>query len=299
MTFTRRALTLAALAWSGAMSAQEAPKPVEGPEVVVTARRETEAEVREFVGALTQASGSLGQLSRFETRQACPATVGVSPGQSKTVVARMRRVAASAGVPVAKPGCVPNILVIVTADKKAFINALSRKHPYYLGGLSDREVRRLINDPAPAAAWQLAGPQVSGDGNEIQSLDDDPYPVNDTTRAATRVSPSARPQFVAAVVVVEARALDGLTPTQLADYATMRAFARTDPAKLANSTAPTILKILDAPMGSEIPITLTPWDLGFLKALYAAPGDAYAPTQRSAMRKALSKELAGERPKSD
>ena len=37
------------------------------------------------------------------------------------------------------------------------------------------------------------------------------------------------------VVVVQASALDGLTTTQLADYAAMRAFVRTDPAKLRSA----------------------------------------------------------------
>ena len=75
----------------------------------------------------------------------------------------------------------------------------------------------------------------------------------------------SRPHFIAAVVVVELDALGGLTVTQLADYAAMRAFARTDPRRLKGTGAPTILSAIEAPMNSPVPLTLTEWDLAFLQ----------------------------------
>ena len=78
--------------------------------------------------------------------------------------------------------------------------------------------------------------------------------------------------------------------TQVADYAAMRIFARTDPAKLKGS-APTILDILEAPMGSAVPVTLTDWDLGFLRSLYASHGRQYANRQRKEMEGLLRKDL--------
>ena len=293
--YLRRALTAVALAGATALPAQP-PEP-SSDEVVVTGRRETDAEIRDFVGALTEAPVGT-QLSRFETREVCPTTVGVTPGQRQAVIARLRTVAGAAGVPLAKEKCVPNVLVIVTADKRAFMEALIAKHRYLLGELSSDRARKLANDPSPAAAWQLAGPQLKGDGQEIWT-DYELYPTNQTSRAASRIALPARPQFAAAAVVIEARALDGLTTIQLADYAAMRTFARTEPARLADLQAPTILKVLDTPMGGAVPITLTTWDLGFLKALYGAPANVTAASQRSAMRKSLTGELAKPSPAGD
>lgn len=86
-------------------------------------------------------------------------------------------------------------------------------------------------------------------------------------------------------------ALAGLTLVQLANYAAMRAFARTDPARLAQSAAPTILHVLDAPIGSAVPVTLTQWDLSFLRALYASSANNYATRQRSEMRRLVRDDL--------
>lgn len=278
----RSFLTLAALACAPVAAAQEASRPADSPEIVVTGARTTEEEIRAFVGAVAPTPGQ-NQLSRFETRAVCPAMVGAAAGPREAIVNRMRAVAGSADVPVAKAGCMPNVLVIVTRDKKAFIEALRRKQPDYFETLSANQVRRLADEPARAVAWQLAGPQLDADGVEIEDDFSIGLPVNRTGRAGSRITAATRPHFAAAVVVVEGGALDGLTTTQLADYAAMRAFARIDPAQLARSGAPTILKVLDAPMGSAVPVTLTAWDLALLRGLYAAPENLRAPAQRSAI----------------
>ena len=86
--------------------------------------------------------------------------------------------------------------------------------------------------------------------------------------------------------------LSGLTVIQLADYAAMRAFAQVDPSRLEKSAAPTILTILDAPMGSAVPITLTEWDLAYLKALYSSTENRLAGQQRHEMGNKIARELS-------
>jgi hypothetical protein len=97
--------------------------------------------------------------------------------------------------------------------------------------------------------------------------------------------------FEAAALIVEQGALDGLSTTQLADYAAMRLFAKTDPQRLAGSSAPTIMGILDAPMGSAVPLTLTDWDLSFLRGLYASPNNLYAGAQRSTITRQITSDM--------
>lgn len=283
------ALAAAAQLPAAPPSADPAVPPAAG-EVVVTARRDTANEVRDFVGALTP-SPTNSTLARFETRAVCPAATGVTPAYAQAIAARMRRVAASAGVPVAKRKCLANVLVMITADKRAFIAALRAGYPMYLAGLSRADIRRIAADPAPAAAWQLAGPGLNADGVELAADPDSGMQVNKTGLAGSRISASGRPHFAGAIVVIERGALVGLTVTQVADYAAMRTFARTDPARLADAGPPTILKVLDAPMGSTVPLTLTTWDLGFLRALYDSPENVSAATQRSAIGRALAREV--------
>jgi hypothetical protein len=278
------------LALAAPAVAQETRQPVDGQEIVVTGNADVERQLTDFIGALTQAPGG-GQISRFET-PVCPTVVGASPAQKDALIGRMKVVAKAAGLAVGGSRCAPNVLLVVTPDKRAFLDALRVKHPYYFGEMSRSAVRRLIAEPGPSAAWQVDGPPLDADGQELSTKDG--VAVNRTTRIGSRLSASGRPQFAAAAVVVESKALDWLTTTQIADYAAMRAFTRADPSKLPNS-APTILNILEAPMDSEVPITLTPWDLAFLRAFYAAPPNLTTASQRTQIRRGVLREL--EKPK--
>ena len=293
------ALLLTALVLAQPAGAQARPERSDGEQIVVTGNRDLKREVRDFVRALTPAPVH-GQLSRFE-REVCPTAIGTLPSQKQKLVGRMRRVADAAGIPLAREDCSPNVLLIVTEDKDEFINALRRQHPTFLGDMTSREVRRLLRDAGPAAAWQVDGPPLNADGQPIgiarltvadeQPDADASFYLNDTSRAAARLSVGARGHFAAAVVLVESRALEGLTTTQLADYAAMRAFARMQPSRLPAGGPSTILRVLEAPMGSSVPLTLTPTDLRFLRGLYASAKNHYAGAQRSEIRQAVQAEL--------
>ena len=275
------------LASAGAAPASAQDKPKADPEIVVTGTRDAEGQIRDFVRALTRPSSD-GQFARFEAA-ICPAAVGVSDSQKQAIAARIRRVAKAAGIAVGKQDCTPNVLLVVTNEKTGFIESLWKAHSEYFRGMSAGEVRRLARAPGPAAVWHVDGPLLDADGAEIPQGRDGPY-INRTTRVGSRLTTGARPQFAAAAVVVEAKALEGLTTTQLADYAAMRAFARTDPSRLPG-TAPTILNVLEAPMGSEVPIPLTSWDVAFLRSLYEAPATLSAAARRSEIRRGMEEQL--------
>ena len=269
-------------------SAQERPGDKDSSEIVVKGMRDQKREISDFVGALTDAPIG-GQLSRFE-EPACPAAVGLSPAQNKTVASRMRSVAAAAGAPLGKQDCSPNVLVVVTDDKQAVIAQLEKK---YTNALGDRV--KAPKQSGPAAVWHLEG-VLDANGVPVGvavDTGDDPggHYVVEMGDGASRIRPASRPHFLASVLVVEPDAIAGLTTTQLADYATVRLLARTDPSRLGKSAAPTILNILDAPMGSTVPVTLTHWDFGFLKALYRSGEGRYANQQRKEMQGLLRKEL--------
>lgn len=290
MPVVRRSLFAAfILVLAPAAAAQEQPADAQ---IVVTGTRDLDREVADFVAALTPATGK-GQLSRFET-EICPAAAGLLPAQKAALVERMRRVAKAAELGVGGAKCRPNVLVLATRDKRALIETLAARHPEYLRGLSKSEIKRLVATPGPAAAWHLAGPPRTADGFELPWDGGMGTYVNRTTRTGSRIVMPVRPQTAAAVVVIETKALAGLTTTQVADYAAMRTLLRADPAALGDSAAPTILKVLEAPMGSEVPMTLTRWDLGALHAAYDSPLNLRAAAERSAIRKRLTDTLGKE-----
>lgn len=282
------ALAGLALAQPSGASAQEPAREPDASPIVVQGTRDRDRQIANFVEALTDAPFR-GQLSRFDWA-VCPAAVGLSDAQNRDIAARMRRVAAGAGIDVAEGDCRPNVLVMIAGSKRGLIESLARRYPAYFTDISRRGVRRLARSEGPAAAWHVET-LVGSDGRPMQrDILTGQYAL-ETSADATRLRPMSRPHFVMAVVVVEAASLAGLTTTQVADYAAMRAFARTDPARLENAAAPTILTVLDAPMGSAVPITLTQWDLSFLRSLYAAPEGHYVNQQRRDIRHRMRRDL--------
>ena len=118
-------------------------------------------------------------------------------------------------------------------------------------------------------------------------------------RRASELSPSRRSSL--SIVVVDVKAAAGLTTTELADYAVMRTFAATDPDRVVKTGVPTILGVLGQPYDKALPVTLTYWDLGLLKALYSTDNAYYARYQRGEMEQVVKEELErsgkGEEPK--
>ncbi len=259
----------------------------DGSTIVIEGLREREKEIERFVGALTEAPVR-GQLARFDWA-ICPAVAGLTEAQNQAIVERMRRVAQAADMDVAAPACRPNAIVIVTPDKDRMMRWLRRQAPgLFIDPLGDRI--RIDDQEGPAIAWQVQG-RLDADGMEASVDLVGNYYVVESTISPSRITAASRPHFQASVLVVEVDALKGLTTTQVADYAAMRVFARTDPERLDRSSAPTILRILDSPIGSEVPITLTEWDLGFLRGLYGSAENHYASRQRHEIRRRLRQDL--------
>ena len=141
----------------------------------------------------------------------------------------------------------------------------------------------ISHDKSPATAWHLLGMK------DRAGRESDFYVYGEVP---SLVRPIARPHFLASVLVVEARALAGLTTTEFADYAAMRSFAQLNPLEMKDQSVPTILRILDAAAETAVPLTLTRWDLAFLRGLYGSAYNQYAGTQQREIKRSMLKDLA-------
>jgi hypothetical protein len=215
--------------------------------------------------------------------------MGLSDSDNAAIAARLRKVAEAAAIPLRKVGCRPNVFVVVTRDKQAFVELLRKQYPVYFAEFGSDDVRRLAQAPG-VSAWHVKG-LLTEDGLPIRTDPLDGYYVNELTGVPSRMRPTTRPHFIASIVVAELEALGGLTTMQLADYAAMRAFAQLDPSRLKKVAAQTILTIFDAPMGTAVPITLTQWDLAYLRSLYGSAENRYVGQQRGEMKQLMRKEL--------
>lgn len=283
---------LAAL-FSAATATQAGAPPAAAPptpsDIIVQGERQKEERIRGFIDALTNVP-SFGQIGRFHS-SICPAVVGLPAAQVRLISDRMRRVAQAAAIRVGPANCKPNVFLMAVPDKRGAIDELYRKFPAYFSGISDKDVRRLAAAPQPVVAWQIKG-RVNADGEFLKKPVGRDYYVNEGTHSASRMAAASMPDFVASIVMIELKAIGGLSVTQVADYTAMRAFADTDPRRAAGSGAPTILTILDAGENQAVPLTLTHWDLGYLKSLYTTSNAYYAGYQRGDMEHVLKKELA-------
>jgi hypothetical protein len=282
----RPVVFLAALLATAAQAQTAAPA-ADQP-IVVTGQKDTPKAVDEFVKSLTPTTYG-GQLSRFE-HNVCPKVFGLAQPQAEAVEARIRLIAKSVGVAVSDGRCAPNVLLLVTSDKTAFLKELQRHSADYFG-LTDRQFRDLERLPGPAVAWQVQGPMVNADGQELTEDTTQGVVTNRTIARSSRITVPVHPQFDTSVVLVERKALVGLTTTQLADYTALRALTAADPSRLANSGAPTILHVLDVPIGGEAPITMTSWDFGFLSNYYDAQRNLGTGAQRSAIARGMTKDI--------
>ena len=276
----------------------QAPAP-DNSNIVVEGVKDRAKKISNFVKDLTPSDLSYNQLSRWEV-PVCPAAFGLAPQQSAFVVDRMRSVGKAAGVPLAGPRCDPNVLVIVTTNKGALLAALEKRHPdYFPGDWTGGKIRQLEQDPYPVAAWRFEG-LLSTDGLRLADSTSVFDPVDPaglvaatapTTAPASRLRPPGRRDVLTSILIVQSNALTGLTTTQFADYAAMRAFVGSDPRKVRASSSDTILKVLDAPLGTAVPMSLTSFDLSFLKAFYASRMESYAGVQRSDIAWRMNRDL--------
>jgi hypothetical protein len=258
-------------------------------DIIVKGERIKHEQITGFIKALSNVP-SAGQIGRFHSA-VCPAAVGLPKRQGDAVAERMRRVAAAADIRIARGTCTPNVFLIAVPDKRAAIRQLSSQFPAYFGEMTARQIKQLANDPRPAVAWQVEN-RLSADGEELEKPIGTDFYIVKGTGSGSRIRAGSVPNFIASIVMVDLNSIGGLTVTQVADYAAMRAFAETDPARASHAGAPTILTILDAADSQPIPLTLTAWDLGYLKSLYTTSNAYYASYHRGEMAHVLKQELA-------
>lgn len=284
----RRLLAACALAASAtAMPAWAQQSTDQDPGIVVEGELEQERKIKAFIGAFTKAPPR-GQIGQFHS-QVCPIVLGVGDEQGMLVNQRIRKIARAAEVPVAGERCRPNVLVLIVSDKRGLVAELDRKQPWLFGERSNREIRALIEAPGDAVAWHVAT-MINRDGRPMYS-DRDGMQIARTMGSTSRIFSQAKPTFKGAILVIDRDAIAGLSTTQLADYAAMRLFADTDPAD-APAGAATILTLLeDWEANRPTPLTMTPWDLSFLKSLYGTSNDLYATAQRGQMESQFKREL--------
>jgi len=251
-----------------------------------------------------------GQFGRFE-QGLCPKAIGVNDALGKEITDRIRKVAKAANMDVADSPCTPNLIIITAANKKGMISALRKSRPLYVKGVGVDALNQLADAPRPFMSWQVTdvvgadGMPVSGAGESKATMDvvdgsssragegtnryEGQFARVNTTVSASRLRSAVKPRVLAAIVIVETKALSNVSTRQLADFALVRAMV---PTVVHEGEAPasSILNLFDVPLANG-PQSVTWFDLGFLRAMANTRSDAFANIQRNTIQHQMVKEV--------
>ena len=266
-------------------------------DILVTGERDRAGAVHQFVESVTLESDD--QIARFAT-PVCPASFGLAPAHNEVVAERLRLIARHVGIPVAEPDCRPNLVVVVTDGGERFFRELRRERPLLFTDLELSDVRAMMRLEGPVRAWQLVLPH-GADGRPLEriawlQMGNGPPRYIPHGYRLPGVMPSlnqrpTRQDLMAAFVVFDLDAVEGLTLLQIADHAAMRAFARTASAGLPPRRS--ILTLFAERRAGGAPAEeLTGWDEAYLRALYRGSNALSAHRQRANVARTMRRELA-------
>jgi hypothetical protein len=258
---------LAALLGAVSAAAQETPSPALDDDIVVTGERPTHREVSRQARDITAIGSDVRDrpLARIEDRL-CPGVIGLKRDGAELMIDRIRWNAERLHMWMADDtDCRPNLIVAFVDDGKAELAGLVDRQPWLFADLATHERRALLAEDGPVRVWTTALDRTR-DGMPIERRENltDP-PVVAMWMAHSKLYLTIREDITQVVVLFDRAGVRGKSIIQLADYATMRGFARTRPAQ-GDAALDTILALFDPE--HEPPQQLTDFDQAYLRSVY-------------------------------
>ena len=165
------AIALAALAAGVPSTAQAPAAPAPAPSdttIVVTGKAEPPAhkDVYDQAQDVTRIDPRLVYevaLPRFAS-PLCPGVMGLKDTYAQAMADRMRADAARLRLPLARPGCAPNVLVAFVDSGQATLGELQRKHPALFELVPESERQEMLTGEAPVRVWNNIAVRWTGNG---------------------------------------------------------------------------------------------------------------------------------------
>ena len=269
-------------------------------EVIVEGKRNHRDAAHRFVNEITVETED--QVAQFG-EPVCPLTLGLSPTYNGVITERVLKDAKDTGVRVAKGRCEPNVIIMISDDGHQLLDRLHTDRGPMFEDIPLHDLHALLDEPGPVHAWQgvelldnSGFPVGIRDPNGVHG----PSPVAEAPVAKgfmpSRLQQAFRRRIDTAFVVIDAKAIDGLTLMQVADYAAMRTLAITRNPKGASMAQDSILTLFDGASGSSKPASLSRSDAAYLHALYATSSATLASTQKSNMAQSINRALSATQP---
>ncbi|RIV85688.1 hypothetical protein [Aurantiacibacter zhengii] len=249
-----------------------------GNDIVVEGERTDRREVLRTTRDITQRPGSDSEpVPRFQ-REICPGVWGLAPDNAQLVIDRIYDNAERAGIAInEEEGCGANIWVIVVDDPAATYAQLREENEFLVQDLSDLDKRLVERQEGPVRAWNITSTR-NREGQAIASGADVAATMalsrsgsvgepNNPVSQMSRLHSAVRLDLEMSVMLIQRSAIGEVDAFALADYATMRLLAHTEPPEREN-VSDTVLTLFSPDAEPGQPDRLTAFDRGYLRAVY-------------------------------
>lgn len=229
--------------------------------IVVEAQREIRrAEARAQAGDIANHPSERGfPIARFHD-PICPGVFGLDEASARLIIDRIMYNAEAIGLPVSsEEGCTANVVLAFVKDPLAEFQDLRDHDSPLVRGIDLSERKRVAALGGPVVAWNL----IQTKSRDGIASDRDP-PVFETTMSG-RTGLAVRRDIAVSVMLIDSDTVDGIDGVSLADYATMRALAKTRTPKDEPSFN-TVLTLFDD--GADRDARLSAFDLAYLRSVY-------------------------------
>lgn len=207
-------------------------------------------------------------LPRFEDR-VCPGVLGLEHEYAELMVTRLRMNAETLGLRLAgseEEGCEPNLVIAFVDDSRDYLAGLIERRGYLFRELDRTDREALVAGDAPWRVWHQISPRTR-DGIRVGRRDNLTQPPEaGMWQAHSRIYRPVRHDITYALVLFDSDAVEGLTVGQLADFATLHAFATRFPDEAPQQPG-TMLGLFDGLAAR--PERLSSYDQAWLAELYS------------------------------
>jgi len=288
-------LAAALLAHMPASAQNRDSRPLDTAEIIVTGTPQpTRRAIEKQARAITRTELFFRlPLAQFQD-PICPGIMGLPVATAQLLVDRIRYNAERIGIDTARDGkCEPNVIIAVVGNGQAEIKALKARRGHLFKLISTSELDELAADPGPVHAW--ANTMVRSRQGDILHGDAEngEIPTLFVAQSQSHIFLAHRLDIVSAVVMLDAAAINGLSVVQIADYATMRGFARTRPMD-GEGSVDTILRLFDPETAR--PGEMSNFDIAYLRSLYGGIPNIPAVSKIAGIGRELRKQSAADQP---
>ncbi len=265
-------------------------------EIVVIGQKKKMAEFQKLIVDHFRVSGGGrhdGQYARF-AQPVCPSVAGLAERQSKAIQDRIRQIAEMAEIEVAKDDCRPNIFLAVVEDGGSEIKMLRSKKGRLFGSLTASARDRIEQSGGPVYSWK-ATQTLGSDSRHGASAGSFTFLADENglggstvngqrTHVKSKIARSTTEGIAYSYLLIDSKALRGVSAAQLADYAAMVSLIDIEVQSDTQVPDGSILSLFSEIEDKSLrPTSLSSGDLLLLRGLYKVPANVSASLQRSAM----------------